>query len=206
MFPVNYILFLQVILFLFITPGTPRIFIALQAVNYGVKKCIWTALGDISANTIQMILVVFVIGGLFSNYPQIVNILKWLGVIYLFYLSYDIYRSKISNINKRKNYHKRNFSFYKDGFLISGTSPKAWIFFPFVFPQFLDFDSNYYVQFIILMFTYIILDFVSLIAYALAADKMVKWLKANPRTINKISACALIVIAIVIAVTQNYDP
>jgi homoserine/homoserine lactone efflux protein len=204
MFPVNYILFLQIIFFLFITPGTPRIVIVSQAVNYGVKKCIWTALGDISANTMQMILVVFVIGGLFSNNPQILTILKWFGVIYLFYLAYDIYNSKISKINKKKNYSKSIFSFYKDGFLVAGTSPKAWMFFPLIFPQFLDFNSNYYVQFLILMFTYISLDFLSLMAYAIAADKMVKWLKANPRTINTISACVLIIVAVFIAITQNY--
>ena len=204
MFPVNYILFLQIILFLFITPGTPRIVIVSQAVNYGVKKCIWTALGDISANTMQMILVVFVIGGLFSNNPQILTILKWFGVIYLFYLAYDIYNSKISKINKKKNYSKSIFSFYKDGFLVAGTSPKAWMFFPLIFPQFLDFNSNYYVQFLILMFTYISLDFLSLMVYAIAADKMVKWLKGNPRTINTISACVLIIIALFIAITQNY--
>ena len=204
MFPVNYILFLQIIIFLFITPGTPRIVIVSQAVNYGVKKCVWTALGDISANTIQMVLVVFVIGGFFSNNPQILNILKWLGIIYLFYLAYDIYNSKISNINKKKSYSKSIFSFYKDGFLVAGTSPKAWMFFPLIFPQFLDFNSNYYVQFLILMFTYISLDFLSLMAYAVTADKMVKWLKANPRTINTISACVLIIIAVFIAITQNY--
>ena len=204
MFPVNYILFLQIILFLFITPGTPRIVIVSQAVNYGVKKCIWTALGDISANTMQMVLVVFVIGELFSNNPQILSILKWLGIIYLFYLANDIYNSKISNINKKKGYSKSIFSFYKDGFLVAGTSPKAWMFFPLIFPQFLDFNSNYYVQFLILMFTYISLDFLSLMAYAVAADKMVKWLKANPRTINTISACVLIIIAVFIAITQNY--
>ena len=204
MFPVNYILFLQIVLFLFITPGTPRIVIVSQAVNYGVKKCVWTALGDISANTIQMILVVFVIGELFANNPQILNILKWLGVIYLFYLAYDIYKSKVSTINKKKEYSKNIFSFYKDGFLVAGTSPKAWMFFPLIFPQFLDFNSNYYVQFLILMFTYISLDFLSLMAYAVAADKMVRWLKTNPKTINTISACVLIIIALIIAITQNY--
>ncbi|HIF61952.1 MAG TPA: LysE family translocator [Candidatus Pelagibacter sp.] len=204
MFPNNYILFLQIILFLFITPGTPRIVIVSQAINYGVKKCIWIALGDISANTLQMILVVFVIGEFFSTTPQILNILKWFSVIYLFYLAYDIYSSKISNISKEKSYSKSIFSFYKDGFLVAGTSPKAWIFFPLIFPQFLDFNSNYYVQFLILMFTYISLDFLSLMAYAVAADKMVKWLKTNPRTINTISACSLIIIALIITVTQNY--
>ena len=204
MFPVNYFLYLQIIIFLFITPGTPRIVIVSHSINYGVKKCLWTALGDISANTIQMILVVFVIGNLLSNNLQILNILKWLGVIYLFYLAYDTYKTKVSSISSGENYSKTVFSFFKDGFLVAGTSPKAWAFFPLIFPQFLDFNSNYHAQFLILMLTYVILDFASLMGYALVADKIVKWLKTNPRTINTISACALIVIAFVIAVTQNY--
>ena len=204
MFPANYFLYLQIIIFLFITPGTPRIVIVSHSVNYGVKKCLWTALGDISANTIQMILVVFVIGSLFSNNPQILTILKWIGVVYLFYLAYDIYKSKILNISSGENYSKSIFSFFKDGFLVAGTSPKAWAFFPLIFPQFVDFNSNYYVQFLILMFTYVILDFASLMGYAIVAEKIVKWLETNPRTINTISACVLVIIAFVIAVTQNY--
>ena len=204
MFPVNYFLYLQIIIFLFITPGTPRIVIVSHSVNFGVKKCLWTALGDISANTIQMILVVFVIGGLFSNNPEILNILKWIGVGYLFYLAYDTYKSKISSINSRENNSKSIFSFFKDGFLVAGTSPKAWMFFPLIFPQFIDFNSNYVVQFTILISTYMFLDFASLIGYAILANKLIVWIKANPKVINTISACVLIVIALVIAFTQNY--
>ena len=204
MFPVNYFLYLQIIIFLFITPGTPRIVIVSHSINYGVKKCLWTALGDISANTVQMILVVFVIGSLLSNNPEILNIFKWLGVAYLFYLAYDTYKLKVINVRAEENSSKSIFSFFKDGFLVAGTSPKAWAFFPLIFPQFLDFDSNYHIQFLILMFTYIILDFASLMGYAIVADKIIKWLKTNPRSINTISACVLIIIAFVIAITQNY--
>ena len=204
MFPVNYFLYLQIIIFLFITPGTPRIVIVSHSVNYGVRKCLWTALGDISANIVQMVLVVFVMGSVLSNNPQILNVLKWAGVVYLFYLAYDTYESKISSITPGENSSKSIFSFFKDGFLVAGTSPKAWAFFPLIFPQFLDFNSNYYAQFLILMFTYVILDFASLMGYAIVAEKVVKWLKTNPRTINSISACVLIIIAIIIALTQNY--
>ena len=204
MFPVNYFLYLQIIIFLFITPGTPRIVIVSHSVNYGVRKCLWTALGDVSANTVQMVLVVFVIGSFLSNNPQILNVLKWVGVVYLFYLAYDTYKSKISSITPGENNSKSIFSFFKDGFLVAGTSPKAWAFFPLIFPQFLDFNSSYYAQFLILMFTYVILDFASLMGYAIVAEKIVKWLRTNPRTINSISACVLIIIAIIIALTQNY--
>ena len=78
------------------------------------------------------------------------------------------------------------------------------MFFPFIFPQFIDFNSNYVAQFLILITTYVLLDFLSLIGYAILANKLVVWLKTNPKVINTISACVLIVIAIIIAVTQQY--
>ena len=204
MFPLNYILFLQIVIFLFITPGTPRIVIISHSMNYGVPKCIWTALGDISANIIQGTLVIFVLGSFFLDNPNFLNNLKWAGVLYLFYLAYDVYKTKPKNPDGKNITDKGIFSFYRDGFIVAGTSPKAWAFFPLIFPQFIDFDSNYIIQFLILITTYVVLDFLSLIAYAIAANKLILWIKANPKVINTISACVLIIIAVIIIFTQSY--
>jgi threonine/homoserine/homoserine lactone efflux protein len=204
MLPLEYFLYLQIVLFLFITPGTPRIVIISYSMNYGVQKCVWTALGDVSANIIQAILVIFVIGSFFSENSVILNSLKWIGIAYIIYLAYDIYKSRPKDIDSKEISQKSFFSFYKDGFLVAGTSPKAWMFFPFIFPQFIDFSENYIVQFLILLTTYVVLDFLSLIGYAILANKLIVWIKANPKVINTISACVLIIIAIIIALTQQY--
>ena len=204
MYPLNYFLFLQIILFLFITPGTPRIVIISYSMNYGVQKCIWTAIGDVTANFIQATLVIFVIGSFFSENSILLNTFKWIGVVYILYLAYDLYNSRPKDISSNNISSKSLFSFFKDGFLVAGTSPKAWMFFPLIFPQFIDFNSNYLVQFIILITTYIVLDFLSLIAYALLAQKLIKWIKTNPKTINTISASVLVIIAGIIVVTQQY--
>ena len=204
MLPLNYFLFLQIILFMFITPGTPRIVIISYSMNYGVKKCVWTALGDVTANIIQATLVIFVIGSFISDNLKLLNTIKWIGIIYILYLAYDIYKSRPKSINSDKKSEKTFLSFYKDGFLVAGTSPKAWMFFPFIFPQFIDFNSNYVAQFIILITTYVILDFLSLVGYAILANKMITWVKANAKIINTISACVLIVIAAIIAFMQQY--
>ena len=204
MFPLNYILFLQIVIFLFITPGTPRIVIISHSMNYGVQKCIWTALGDVSANIIQGTLVIFVLGSFFLDNPNFLNNLKWAGVLYLFYLSYDVYKTKPKKPEGKNITDKSILSFYRDGFIVAGTSPKAWAFFPLVFPQFIDFNSNYVIQFLILITTYVFLDFLSLMAYAVAANKLIIWIKANPKVINTISACVLIIIAFIIALTQSY--
>tara|TARA_B000000565_G_scaffold164575_1_gene124488 strand:- start:102 stop:716 length:615 start_codon:yes stop_codon:yes gene_type:complete len=204
MLPLDFILFLQIIIFLFITPGTPRIVIISYSMNYGVKNCIWTAFGDITANLFQATLVIFVIGTFLSDNPNFLNFFKWLGVIYLIYLAYDVYKTSPKDINSKIITTKSIFSFFKDGFLVAGTSPKAWLFFPLIFPQFIDFNGNYVIQFIILITTYIVLDFLSLIAYAMLAQKLITWIKANPKTINTISASVLILIALIIIATQQY--
>ena len=204
MLPLDFILYLQIIIFLFITPGTPRIVIISYSMNYGVGKCIWSALGDVTANLIQATLVIFVIGSFFSENSMILNAFKWIGIIYLLYLAYDIYKSRPKSISSEGEIEKSNLSFFRDGFLVAGTSPKAWMFFPFIFPQFIDFNSNLLAQFVILITTYIVLDFLSLIGYAMLAQKLIKWITANPKTINTISASVLVIIAAIIVVTQQY--
>ena len=84
--------------------------------NYGVQKCIWTALGDVTANIIQATLVIFVLGSFFVDNPNFLNTFKWIGIAYLLYLAYDIYNSRPKDINSNNISSKSFFSFFKDGF------------------------------------------------------------------------------------------
>jgi len=204
MLPIDFFIFLQIILFLFITPGLPRVVIVSHTLNYGLKQSVWTAFGDVSANICQGILVVFVIGSLLKDNPQALNLMKWAGILYIIYLAYDTYTSKLTSIKSKSKNLKSRLSFYRDGFLIAGLSPKAIVFFGTIFTSFIDFNSNYYVQFLILMTTYVVLDFLTLMMYGLAAEKVSRWLKGNPKTLNTISACVLVIIALFIAVTQSF--
>ena len=40
--------------------------------------------------------------------------------------------------------------------------------------------------------------------YALLAQKLITWIKANPKIINTISASVLLIIALIIAFNQQY--
>ena len=204
MFPSDFLIFLQIILFLFITPGLPRVVIVSHTLNYGLRRSVWTAFGDISANIIQGILVVFIIGSFLSDNPQVLNYLKWAGILYIVYLAYDTYTAKISSVNSKQQSSKSTFSFYKDGFMVAGLSPKAIIFFGTIFSSFINYDSHIISQFLILMVTYVILDFTTLMIYGLAAEKISVWLRSKPKILNTISACVLLIIAIYVAATQNF--
>jgi homoserine/homoserine lactone efflux protein len=204
MLPLDFIIFLQIILFLFITPGPPRVVIVSHTINYGLKNSVWTAFGDISANICQGILAVFFVGTFLKDNPEALNFLKWAGIFYIIYLAYDTYTAKIRSIDSEITFTKSKLSFYKDGFLVAGLSPKAIVFFTTIFISFIDFSGNYYIQFLILMTTYVVLDFSTLMIYGLAAEKISIYLKGKPKLLNTISACVLIFIALFIAFNQSY--
>jgi len=199
MLPIDYLLFLQIVFFLCITPGTPRVVIVTYAINYGIRRSVITAFGDISANTIQMIFIAFGIGAIIVANPEILNYAKWIGIVYLLYLAFDLRKSS-KNINFKQNLSsKSNLSLYRDGFMVAFFSPKAWVFFGAMFPQFLSLDGDFKIQLLILIISYVAIDFSTLILYGYVAKKIVTWLKTNPKTINLISAYALLIIAIIFA-------
>ena len=200
MLPQNYFLYVQLLLFLFITPGPPRVVIVSHTINYGLKRSVWTAVGDVSANALQATLVTFVIGSLLIDNPEIFTYLKWIGIIYILYLAYETFTLKAKKIGSENKTSKSIFSFFRDGFLVAGLSPKALLVFATIFIQFINFNENVFSQFLILTLTWVILDFTSLMAYGFAAGKISTWLKGNPRFLNTISACVLIIIAIIVAI------
>ena len=200
MFPENYFIYIQLLLFYFITPGPPRVIIVTNTINYGLKKSVWTALGDISANFVQASLTTFVIGSLLIDNPDIYVYFKWAGISYILYLAYETFALKIKQANTKNKIFKSNFAMYRDGFVVAGLSPKALVFFGTIFITFINFDGNVISQFLILIITWMSLDFLSLMMYGLAARKIANWLKGNPRFLNTISACVLIIIAIIVAI------
>jgi len=199
MLPENYLLFLQIIIVMFVTPGGPRVLIMSQSINYGFGKSLWTAFGDVTANCIQMLLVLFGLGALLKIFPDIVIVFKWVGVSYLLYVAYGFYKSKANiDINTGKQV-KSNILLFRDGFFIAFFSPKAVIFFAAVFPTFLT-GENYMTHFIVMLISYVFLDFLTLAIYSKVAEKIIDQLKSNPKTLNYVSATALIVIATFIAI------
>ena len=146
----------------------------------------------------------FIIGTLLKDNPQALTFLKWAGILYILYLAYDTFTAKLGSVKLKSKKFKSKFSFFKDGFLVAGLSPKAIVFFGTIFTSFIDFNSNYILQFLILMGTYVVLDFLTLMIYGFAAEKIRVWLNGNPKLLNTISACVLVLIAIFIAVTKTF--
>ncbi|MGF1681189.1 LysE family translocator [Photobacterium minamisatsumaniensis] len=175
------------------TPG-PSIFLGMvHSINFGVKRVIFTGLGDISANFIQMIVVSAGLGVVIANSELAFNIIKWTGALTLLYMGIKMLFSS----NKQVGNHQSlppvsNAKLFMSGFLVAAGNPKAIVFFTAFFPQFIDTSKPLLLQMAIMCPTMALLDFTLVMVYAFSAGKIVKVGSEKLSIVNKISGGLLV--------------
>lgn len=101
-----------------------------HAIKFGPGKTVITALGDISANFLQMILVAVGLGVIIASSELAFTVIKWFGVITLLYMGIQMLRSKPLNIQSESTQSAiPKHKLFLCGFLVAAGNPKAIVFF-----------------------------------------------------------------------------
>lgn len=106
-----------------ITPGPNNIMLLSSGLTFGYKKTISHILGIILGFTIMVFLVGIGLGIVFENFPTLLSILKVVGILYLFWMSFKIATSKGTVKIKEEG---KPFNFIQAA-LFQWVNPKAWI-------------------------------------------------------------------------------
>ena len=135
----TWLTFVLASLILTMTPGPSILLGVVHSLNFGVKKTVFTALGDISANFLQMILVAIGLGVIISSSEIAFQLIKWFGVITLLYMGVKMIISKPTQIvHSDVTNTMSNKKMFLSGFFVAAGNPKALVFFTAFFPQFID--------------------------------------------------------------------
>jgi len=191
-------------LVLTITPG-PSIFLGIvHSLNYGVKRTLFTALGDISANFIQMILVSIGLGAIIANSDVAFDVIKWLGAATLFYMGIKMLFSSANGVKKQEDLQQvSNLRLYISGFMVAAGNPKAIVFFTAFFPQFIDTTQPIFQQLAIMCPTMALLDFSMVMLYAFSANRVLTTGKEKLHRVNRISGAVLVGVSGALALTSR---
>lgn len=120
-----------------LSPGPDNIYVLTQGITKGKKAAIVTTLGLATGLIIHTSAAVFGISVLFNTSEIAFDIVKYVGMIYLFYIAYQIYIHRNEKINLTNKNSIRNLkNLYIRGFLMNILNPKVSIFFLAFLPQF----------------------------------------------------------------------
>ena len=108
---------------MYATPGPNNSILATSGIKFGFIKTIPNIFGIPSGHGIQLILVSFGLGSLFLEFPFLLNILKYIGALYLLYLAWKMFGS----LNIKTAEHKSAPLRYHEAILFQFVNPKAWV-------------------------------------------------------------------------------
>ncbi|MCP4933891.1 MAG: LysE family translocator [bacterium] len=155
--------------FYIISPG-PAIFLAISnGMAASLMSVFWSTAGNITGLFILSCISISGLGAVLTSSASLFLIIKLIGALYLIFLGISHFHnakiadSSLTHITTIKP--RSSFSFYKEGFLLSLTNPKAVLFFMALFPQFITVDQPLMPQFFILTAIFMSLSFSSLFSY-----------------------------------------
>lgn len=175
----TWLLFIAVAFVAIISPGSAILLSISNSIRFGMGKVMLSSFGNICGLFILSSAAVFGLGAILKTSTTLFLMIKLLGAAYLIYLGVRQWCSK-TNFFSGSDSHigvksKSNKQIFIEGFLIALTNPKAILFFTALFPQFINTQLALVPQFLIMTLTFMVLSFLSLVAYGLLASKAKGW-------------------------------
>lgn len=181
----QYILYLLIVTVTVASPGPGVILTLSNAIRHGIKPALSGVLGISSGIFIIALVSASSLGVLLATSTVAFSILKYIGAAYLIYLGIKLWKSpaiklrgtldrEVMTINR--SYWLR----FKEGFFITLLNPKPVFFFMSLFPQFINHQQSYVVQFTTLTLTFCMTIIVVHSTYTFAANSIKFWL-SSPR-------------------------
>ena len=169
----------------------------MKSMQFGFKGAKWTILGTASGTIIMAGLSATGLSLLLSSSPQAYNVLRLLGACYMIWLGVRNWRAKTISLNRAVSRREkqeeeageveratiRRLPFFLEGIGLQMTNPMLIMFFVSLFPQFIDPQGNYPLQFASLSFTYFALVVVIHSLYSLVVTRFrallnnARWIK-----------------------------
>ncbi len=175
-----WITYVATVLLLMSTPGPSQLLMLSNSATNGLRRGVFTAAGDLTANLLQMLAAGLGLAAILAASGTALATIKWLGVAYLVFLGVkSIVKARPRTAQTARPASRK--ALWLQGFITSAANPKAVVFFAALFPLFIDGAQPFWPQFAILSATYLIIDGVFLTTYGASASWLAKRLKGSTR-------------------------
>ena len=186
-----YIPFIIATILLLIVPGPSVSIIVANTVRYNLIAGLKTAIGTVTGSVSMLVIYAFGFDILNNELNFILLAIQWLGIIYLFYIGFVMFKDAHKLNFKVINLSERNF--YIQGFFILWSNPKMFVFIGSFIPIFLNLNKDPFHQILVFGLIFCTLGFISDTIYAILVNFMKEnFFKKDLSLIGKISGICLI--------------
>ena len=200
-----YSLFLLMATVTVFSPGPGVVMTLTNALRYGMRGTFGGILGIAFGALVVAAISATSLGVLLAASAVAFTIIKLVGAVYLVYLGIRLWRSPPFKFAEQSA-HEASFSKrFLEGFSLQLTNPKAIFFFLSVFPQFIDPQKGFPIQFVTLVLTYSSLVVIIHSIYTIFAKRAKGWLvsERGGRIVSKVAATAFMFFGVALATAKR---
>lgn len=187
-----------------VTPGPTMLLALSNGISSGTRVAAFGIAGATAASVCMISAVAIGLGSLLLASETLFNLLRILGVLYLCWLAYKLWRSEPAAINTGVMGRGVAPVSPQKAFVRCATvalsNPKTILFFSAFLPQFIDAGRPLAVQYFILGAVFLSIDALVMLAYALAGKRAARLLSAaGLKLINRGCAVVMALLAMALA-------
>ena len=171
------LLYMTTVFIASILPGPSMLLALTHGMQFGAKRTIASAMGNLTVTLIQAFISIAGLGTILIASEAAFQFVKFAGAAYLIYMGAGILLSpkmSIVPINTKQFQYKVSLrKMYLQAAFVTAGNPKAIVFFTAIFPQFIDPNATYLLQFFSLMSIGSFIAFSCFMLYAISGQKIV---------------------------------
>lgn len=194
----TWLIYLVAAVGLSVTPGPNSLLAITHGALYGYRRTTYTVLGGVVGFVLLIGVSMLGIGALLQSSAKALQLLKWVGGAYLFWLGIQLFRAPALALDLAKPVAMvSNGALARQGFLAAVSNPKVLLFYGAFLPQFIDPQRSLWLQFVIMAGTFAVTELVVEIWLARLATVIRPWLIRTGKRFNQ--ACGGLFMALGLA-------
>jgi len=200
-----YVAFTGVVILLAITPGTDNLYILTRALSEGRRAGFLAALGIAFGLMVHITAATLGLSQVFKNAPVAFSVIRWAGIVYLAWLAYQAWQTRVTKISTAKNPAPLGqVKIIRDAMTLCLLNPKLLLFFIAFLPQFTNpAVGSMNVQFFILGVTFAVESLTVFVLAVIFVAPLGGYLRQHPQFWNrqgKVTGVVLGAMALTLAV------
>ena len=195
----NFLLFFVTIFPISMMPGINMTYVMSVGMSLGYKHSFFVMAGQLLAIAFVSFSCMLGVGAVLHHFEYAFKALNIIAGLYMLYLGVMLFFgkgelsiTKVSNLPSKKQ-------MFINGFIVSVSNPKAWIFFSALLPTFLDKDAPFSItRMCVITVTLVFIEFLALNIYALGGAMLKKFLQTHLRLLEICTAIIVCTIGVLL--------
>ena len=195
----NFLLFFITLAPISMMPGINMTYAMSVGMSFGYKHSFFVMAGQLLAIAFVSFSCMLGVGAVLHHFEYAFKVLNIIAGLYMLYLGVMLFFGKgelsitnVSNLPSKKQ-------MFINGFIVSVSNPKAWIFFSALLPTFLDKDDPFSLtRMCVITASLILIEFLALNIYALGGAMLKKFLQTHLRLLEICTAIIVCTIGVLL--------